>query len=173
MEELAMVHRPEYIKRVETFCQEGGGFWDVDTYLSPGSYKAALYAAGGTIEATTAVVNKEVPLAYALVRPPGHHAERDRAMGFCLFNNIAVAARAGLEAHGLKRILIVDWDVHHGNGTQSTFYDDPTILHFDVHQSPFYPGTGGQDETGHAWDHLTQQVETERSNAQYPTPNTQ
>jgi acetoin utilization deacetylase AcuC-like enzyme len=150
MEELAMVHRPEYVKRVEAFCQEGGGFWDVDTFLSPGSYKAALYAAGGTIEATKAVVNQEVPLAYALVRPPGHHAVRDNAMGFCVFNNIAIAAKYALKNLKIKPVLIIDFDIHHGNGTQQAFATSSEVLYISLHQSSLFPGTGLIGDVGTA-----------------------
>jgi acetoin utilization deacetylase AcuC-like enzyme len=116
--------------------------------LSPKSYKAALYATGGLMVAVEAVMRGEVDNAFALVRPPGHHAVRDRAMGFCIFNNIAIAAKFALSKFNLNRILIADFDVHHGNGTQDTFYTDPKVLYFSTHQYPFYPGTGWVDETG-------------------------
>jgi len=148
VEELSTVHAPGYISYVETFAQGGGGALDPDTIVSPGSYNAALKAAGGLIEAVDAVMAGEVKSAFALVRPPGHHAVRWEAMGFCLFNNIAVAARHAMDKHRLERILIADFDVHHGNGTQEAFYSDPRVLYFSTHQYPFYPGTGRVDETG-------------------------
>jgi acetoin utilization deacetylase AcuC-like enzyme len=116
--------------------------------MSADSYEAALYAAGGVIRATEAVMDGEVSSAFALVRPPGHHAIRERAMGFCLFNNLAIAAKYALARYELERVLIVDFDVHHGNGTQSTFYDNPQVLYISTHEYPFYPGTGSIEETG-------------------------
>ncbi len=148
MDELSAVHAPGYIPYVENFARKGGGWLDADTLLSPGSYNAAIYAAGGLIEAVDGVMRGEVDSAFALVRPPGHHATRWEAMGFCLFNNIAIAAKHALNSHGLERILIVDFDVHHGNGTQDTFYNDPGVLYFSTHQYPFYPGSGHFDEIG-------------------------
>ncbi|PIU54926.1 MAG: histone deacetylase [Chloroflexi bacterium CG07_land_8_20_14_0_80_51_10] len=147
-EELLTIHAQEHIEQVESYSQRGGGWLDGDTVASPGSYKAALYAAGGLLRGVDAVLNGEVNSAFALVRPPGHHATHNRAMGFCLFNNIAIAARYAQQQHGIERILIIDPDVHHGNGTQDAFYDDPTVLYFSTHQYPFYPGTGAVDETG-------------------------
>ena len=116
--------------------------------MSPASYEVALYAAGGAIKAVEAVMNNEVDSAFALVRPPGHHATRWQAMGFCLFNNIAIAAKHALANLGIERLLIIDFDVHHGNGTQEAFYTDPSVLYFSTHQYPFYPGTGSLEETG-------------------------
>lgn len=146
--ELLMVHTQEHIVRVESASERGGAWLDGDTFASRASYKAALYAAGGLLRATDAVFNGEVDSAFALVRPPGHHANATRAMGFCLFNNIAIAAKYAQQQRGLERILIVDPDVHHGNGTQDIFYDDPSVLYFSSHLSPFYPGTGDIDEIG-------------------------
>jgi acetoin utilization deacetylase AcuC-like enzyme len=120
----------------------------LDTFASPESYEVALLAAGGVLAAVDSVVAGEVSSAFCAVRPPGHHALPSRAMGFCLFNNIAIAARYLQKKHNLPKILIVDWDVHHGNGTQDVFYDDPTVLYFSVHQYPFYPGTGSRSEKG-------------------------
>jgi acetoin utilization deacetylase AcuC-like enzyme len=116
--------------------------------MSPDSYDAALYAAGGAIKAAEAVMKGEVNSAFALVRPPGHHATPKRAMGFCLFNNIAIAAKYALSKFGLERIVIIDFDVHHGNGTQEVFYDNPQVLYASTHQYPHYPGTGSIEEIG-------------------------
>ena len=148
LEELAMVHSQGFISYVQAFAERGGGWLDADTVVSPTSYDAALYAAGGAVKAVDGVLSGEVESAFALVRPPGHHALRWEAMGFCLFNNIAIAAKHALNSYGLERILIVDFDVHHGNGTEDTFYNDPSVLYFSTHQYPFYPGTGRFDETG-------------------------
>ncbi len=146
MDELTAVHQAQYISRVESYAQNGGGWWDADTMISPGSYKAALYAAGGSIAAVEAVMKKEVPCAYALVRPPGHHATNNNAMGFCLFNNVAVAASYALKNYNLSRVLIIDFDVHHGNGTQEAFAHNPYVLYISTHQYPLFPGTGHLDE---------------------------
>jgi acetoin utilization deacetylase AcuC-like enzyme len=148
VEELEMIHGPEYISYVKSKAEKGGGWLDPDTVISPKSYEAALYAAGGLMVAVEAVMKGEVDSAFALVRPPGHHAIRDRAMGFCIFNNVAIAAELALRKLNLNRVLIVDFDVHHGNGTQDAFYGDPKVLYFSTHQYPFYPGTGWIDETG-------------------------
>lgn len=148
IEELESVHASEYISYLRCKAEKGGGWLDTDTVVCPGSYRAALYAAGGVARAVEAVLNGEVANAFALVRPPGHHALREGAMGFCLFNNVAVGARFALNGFGLSRVLIVDFDVHHGNGTQDAFYADPEVLYFSTHQYPFYPGTGWLDETG-------------------------
>jgi acetoin utilization deacetylase AcuC-like enzyme len=119
-----------------------------DTPVSADSYQAALMAAGGVLNAVDAVMAGKVASAFCAVRPPGHHALKDRAMGFCIFNNVAIATRYIQKKHGLAKVLIVDWDVHAGNGTMAAFYDDPTVLQFDVHQSPFYPGTGSEEDRG-------------------------
>ena len=148
VEELSLVHHEQYISYIREVAQKGGGWLDADTVMSPNSYDAALYATGGVIEATEAVMNGEVASAFALIRPPGHHATPQRAMGFCLFNNVAVATKYALARYGLERILIIDFDVHHGNGTQEAFYDNPQVLYVSTHLYPFYPGTGGIDETG-------------------------
>jgi acetoin utilization deacetylase AcuC-like enzyme len=148
LEELEMIHAPEYISYVKSKAEKGGGWLDSDTVMSPRSYEAALYAAGGLLVAVEEVMKGEVDNAFALVRPPGHHAIYDRAMGFCIFNNMAVAAKFALSRFNLKRVLIADFDVHHGNGTQDAFYADPKVLYFSTHQYPFYPGTGWMDETG-------------------------
>ncbi len=148
MQELMLVHHKDLIDRVDTMAAAGGGWLDGDTVTSPASYDAAISAAGGMIRATEEVVTGRLDSAFALVRPPGHHATPKRAMGFCLFNNTAIAARYALKNLAIKRIMIVDFDVHHGNGTQDAFYDDPAVLYLSMHQFPFYPGTGDWHETG-------------------------
>lgn len=148
VEELSRVHSPGYISYVESCAQRGGGWLDADTVVSPASYDVACYAAGGVIAAVDAIMKGEVESALALVRPPGHHALRWEAMGFCLFNNIAIAAKHAIDSYQLERILIADFDVHHGNGTEDAFYDDPHVLYFSTHQSPFYPGSGHVNEIG-------------------------
>jgi acetoin utilization deacetylase AcuC-like enzyme len=120
----------------------------MDVPISAESYEAALVAAGGVLSAIDAVVEKKAANAFCAVRPPGHHSLKDKAMGFCIFNNVAVGAKYIQKKHNLSDILIVDWDVHHGNGTQATFYDDPSVLYFSTHQYPFYPGTGSEAEKG-------------------------
>jgi acetoin utilization deacetylase AcuC-like enzyme len=147
-EELAWVHTPEYIRSIEATRGRPFTVLDPDTGAGPESYAAALRAAGGVLQAVDAVLEGGRSGAFALVRPPGHHAEADRAMGFCLFNNVAVAACYALRRHGLRRVLIVDWDVHHGNGTMHAFYDSPEVLYFSLHQYPHYPGTGSVQEVG-------------------------
>jgi acetoin utilization deacetylase AcuC-like enzyme len=148
LEELEMIHAPEYICYVKSKAEKGGGWLDSDTVMSPRSYEVALYAAGGILVAMEAVMKEEIDSAFALVRPPGHHAIHNRAMGFCIFNNVAIAAKFALSQFNLNRVLIIDFDVHHGNGTQDAFYADPQVLYFSTHQSPLYPGTGWADETG-------------------------
>ena len=147
-ERLERVHTGQYIDLVKRVSEQGGGHLDMDTYVRSASYDAALMAAGGLVEATRAVLDAEVQNAFALVRPPGHHALRGRGMGFCLFNNVAVAARYALAERGLERVMIIDFDVHHGNGTQDEFETDPAVLYLSTHQYPHYPGTGYWDETG-------------------------
>lgn len=144
---LAQVHYPPYIEAIEKASLQGGGYWDPDTYISTGSYNAALLAAGAATAAVDSVM-AGARAAFALVRPPGHHALYMSAMGFCLFNNIAVAAQHATGKHKLERVMIVEWDVHHGNGTQDLFYSRPDVLFFSVHRYPFYPGTGDMTETG-------------------------
>jgi acetoin utilization deacetylase AcuC-like enzyme len=126
----------------------GGGRFDSDTVVSSRSYEVALSAAGAAVAAVDAVLEQPGRRAFCLIRPPGHHATQNRAMGFCLFNNIAIAAHRAITHHKLERILIVDWDVHHGNGTQDIFYSDPRVMFFSIHRYPFYPGTGAANETG-------------------------
>jgi acetoin utilization deacetylase AcuC-like enzyme len=147
VEELSLVHTKQHISYIKGVAGKGGGWIDADTVMSPDSYEAALYAAGGTILAAEAVMEGKVKSAFALVRPPGHHATPRRAMGFCLFNNIAIAAKHAL-ARYVERVLIIDFDVHHGNGTQEIFYDRPEVMYISTHEYPFYPGTGGVEETG-------------------------
>lgn len=148
LEAILAVHNPEVVELVRRAAYQGGAWLDPDTFVSPRSYDIALLAAGGACRAVDAVMRGEAPRAFALVRPPGHHSEPDRAMGFCLFNNIAVAAEHALNAHGLERVAIVDWDVHHGNGTQAAFWRNPRVLFISMHQYPFYPGTGSAAERG-------------------------
>lgn len=145
---LERVHEGRYVDLVRRIAGRGGGNLDMDTYISPGSYTAALMAAGGLVEAARAILDGEARNAFALVRPPGHHALRSRGMGFCLFNNVAVAARYLIAERGLERVAIVDFDVHHGNGTQEQFEADPAVLYVSSHQYPYYPGTGDWGETG-------------------------
>jgi len=147
-DELAYAHHPGYIARVEEVSARGGGHLDPDTYTTPHTYQAAATAAGSLIDLTLAVVDGTVQNGFALVRPPGHHATPNRAMGFCLFCNVAIAARAAQRQRGLQRVAIVDFDVHHGNGTQDIVYDDPGIFFCSSHQYPYYPGTGSLTETG-------------------------
>lgn len=141
-------HTPSYVNRVAATAGKPQVQLDPDTQTSPLSYEAACLAAGAAVSATRMLVGGEIKNAFCLVRPPGHHAEADRAMGFCLFNNVAVAAHYAISELKLKRILIVDWDLHHGNGTQHSFYDSKQVLYFSTHQSPLYPGTGASYEIG-------------------------
>jgi acetoin utilization deacetylase AcuC-like enzyme len=146
---LSLVHRPDYIDRVKRSCEAEIGWVDSpDAPASTDSYEVAIAAAGGVLAAVDAVMAGDVRNVFCAVRPPGHHALPGRAMGFCLFNNVAVAARYLQKRHDVSRVLIVDWDVHHGNGTQEVFYNDPSVLYFSVHRYPFYPGTGSASETG-------------------------
>lgn len=146
---LETVHSPAHIDRIACAVPTSGyAYLDADTPISPGSYRAALQAVGGTLAAIDAVMAGTVANAFCAVRPPGHHAEPTRAMGFCLFNNVAIGARYVQQRHGLSKVLILDWDVHHGNGTQTAFYEDPSVLYVSLHQFPWYPGTGGRDEVG-------------------------
>ncbi len=146
---LTAVHTAEYIQRVETECRNAPSFVDsMDTPVCSRSYEVARLAAGGVLVAVDAVVAGQVRNAFCTARPGGHHAMPDRGMGFCLFNHVAIAARYAQRQHQLERILIVDWDVHHGNGTQAIFYDDPTVLFFDIHQDHFYPHTGAMAARG-------------------------
>ena len=143
------LHSPTHVDHVAQLSDQGGLVAATpDTVASPNTYRAALLAAGAVQTAVRMVAEGDVPNAFCAVRPPGHHAEQSRPMGFCFFNNVAVGARYAQENCGLKRIAIVDWDVHHGNGTQHLFEEDPSVLFFSIHQYPHYPGTGGSNETG-------------------------
>ena len=146
-EEIARVHDPRHVERVAATAGRPRVVFDADTATSAQSYEAARLAAGGLVDLCAAVRAGEVANGFAFVRPPGHHAEESRAMGFCLFNNVAVAA-AALRATGIERVCIVDWDLHHGNGTQHLFEDDPSVLYVSTHQYPCYPGTGAVTEVG-------------------------
>jgi len=146
--QVARNHSPAHIEEVNLLCERGGGLIEADTVVSPRSYDAAMLAAGAACSAVDQVLTGGATQALALVRPPGHHAVQRRPMGFCLFNNIAIAARHALAAHDLDRVLIVDWDVHHGNGTQDVFWEDEQTGFFSAHRYPFYPGSGAHDETG-------------------------
>ncbi len=146
--ELLRCHHPRHLERVEEISRRGGGMLDSDTYTNAFSYEAALRAAGGAVDLTAAVLEGRLDNGFALVRPPGHHATPARAMGFCLFGNIAVAARAARFDYGLERVAVVDFDVHHGNGTQDVLLEDSSILFVSSHEYPYYPGTGAAAEIG-------------------------
>ncbi len=146
---ITRVHRADYLDRLERMRPETGIVRiDADTLMSPESYRVARLAVEGTLAAADGIMAGRFANAFCAVRPPGHHAEANRAMGFCLFNNVAVAARYLQQRYGLSRVFIIDWDVHHGNGTQHIFDEDPTVFYFSIHQFPFYPGTGRADEHG-------------------------
>jgi acetoin utilization deacetylase AcuC-like enzyme len=146
---ITQVHTPSYVASLNQHVPLSGRVsLDPDTSMSPGSLNAAYLAAGGALAGVDAIMAGQVDHVFCAVRPPGHHAEAGRAMGFCLFNNVAIAARYVQRKYGLSRVLIVDWDVHHGNGTQHSFEDDPSVLFFSTHQYPHYPGTGREDERG-------------------------
>jgi acetoin utilization deacetylase AcuC-like enzyme len=144
---LERIHPPSYVRSIEEFCRAGGGAIDVDTVVSPGSWRAALHAVGGAVALVDALM-AGARTGASVHRPPGHHAEAARAMGFCLFNNVAVAARHALDAHGAERVLVLDWDVHHGNGTNDIFHTTPEVLFASIHQWPLYPGTGAAEDRG-------------------------
>ncbi len=147
-DEIASVHSPSYIDFIAGTEGKDHVILDPDTVTSPETYHIAKLAAGGLCNAIDSVMNGEVDNAFAFVRPPGHHAGRHTAAGFCIFNNVAIGAMHAMLKHGLKKILIVDWDLHHGNGTQSIFYREPRVLYFSTHQYPYYPGTGSMQEIG-------------------------
>ena len=145
---LLAVHPGSHVDAIEDLSARGGGMIDMDTAATPGTYEAARRGAGGACGVVDALLADGAPAAVSGMRPPGHHAETERAMGFCFFNNVAVAARHAQRAHALERVLILDWDVHHGNGTTEIFDADPSVLVVSIHQSPLYPGTGRADELG-------------------------
>ncbi len=145
--EIEYIHSPSYIQEVRELCKQGGGFLDSDTPVSKDSFEVALLAAGGVFSAIDRVV-EDLDSAFCLIRPPGHHALKSKGMGFCLFNNVALGARYAQNKHHLRKVLILDWDVHHGNGTQEAFYHDPSVLYFSLHRYPHYPGTGNIKEIG-------------------------
>jgi acetoin utilization deacetylase AcuC-like enzyme len=147
-EQVFAVHDEALWRQVQRLSASGGGRIDADTFVNASSFDAACHAAGAAVAAAEAVIREE-SLAVALVRPPGHHATPRRAMGFCLFNNVAIAAQHAIDALGLDRVLILDWDVHHGNGTQDIFYESPQVFFSSIHQFPFYPGTGHWKQVGH------------------------
>jgi len=146
-DELALVHDPAYVDLVRSVGEAGGGWLDYDTLITPGTYEAACHAAGAGLVAAERILAGDLRRALCLVRPPGHHARPSRGMGFCIFNNVAMAARR-LLSQGLERLLIVDWDVHHGNGTEEAFYEEPRVFYLSLHVSPFYPGTGRAEDRG-------------------------
>ena len=148
MEEIIFCHTKEYVEHIKKFCERGGGYLDPDTYTNEHSFNAAAVAVGSSIDLTKAVIKGELKNGFALLRPPGHHALNNRSMGFCLFGNISIAAKAALNQQGIERVAIVDFDVHHGNGTQALIGDDPNIFFISTHQYPFYPGTGSLREIG-------------------------
>jgi acetoin utilization deacetylase AcuC-like enzyme len=147
-EQIARVHPPDHIERIRALSAAGGGAIDLDTPVSPGSFDASLHAAGGAVFGVDRILGGGESFVFCALRPPGHHAETSQPMGFCLFNNAAVAAAHALEAHGAERVLVLDWDVHHGNGTQEIFYGSSQVLFISIHQSPLYPGTGAVREQG-------------------------
>ncbi len=142
------IHRKEYIETVKKLSAEGGGMLDMDTVVSRETFDIALLAVGGVLSAIDAIMDGTIRNGLCLIRPPGHHAMPERGMGFCIFNNIAIGARYIQKKYKMRKIAIIDWDVHHGNGTQAAFYDDPTVFYFSTHQFPHYPGTGSIDEVG-------------------------
>jgi acetoin utilization deacetylase AcuC-like enzyme len=147
-ERLERIHEPGHVETVAAMAERGGGHLDPDTVVSPNSFDVARLAAGAACDAVDRVLAGEDKTALCLVRPPGHHALPERAMGFCLFSNVAIAASVARDEHQLDRVMVVDWDVHHGNGTQDIFYADGQVGFFSIHRWPFYPGTGDSDETG-------------------------
>ncbi len=147
-EEIELVHPKTYIQKIKQVAESGGGWLDADTHVSPRSYEAALRSTGAALEGLERIFAGELDNAFCLARPPGHHATATRGMGFCLFNNNAVAARFAMEKFGVKRVFILDWDAHHGNGIQDIFYDDDRVLYVSLHQYPHYPGSGSYHEVG-------------------------
>jgi acetoin utilization deacetylase AcuC-like enzyme len=147
-EDIMRCHSVALIEHIHDLCARGVPFVDLDTVISPESYEVARLAAGAALVGIDCVFGGDTNNAFALVRPPGHHATSDRAMGFCLFNSAAIGARYAQARYGAERVLIIDWDVHHGNGTQDIFYRDPSVFYFSTHQYPYYPGTGSVNERG-------------------------
>jgi acetoin utilization deacetylase AcuC-like enzyme len=147
-EDIARCHREDLIYEIESMCKRDESFIDADTRISAESFEVARLAAGAALTAVDAVMSEEGGHAFALIRPPGHHATVSTAMGFCLFNNAAIGARYAQVKYGVERVLIIDWDVHHGNGTQEIFWEDPSVFYFSTHQYPYYPGTGSSGERG-------------------------
>lgn len=148
VEEIGLVHPQAYIEMIKKISDTDGGSLDADTVVSAASYQAALHAAGAPLTAIDLIMKGEAENAFCLVRPPGHHATPARGMGFCLFNNVAIAAKYLQSQYRLEKVFVVDWDVHHGNGTQDAFYHDPTVFYCSLHRYPFYPGSGRKEETG-------------------------
>lgn len=148
IDELTLVHDRAYIESIQAICAAGGGRLDVDTVASEGSWDAATAAAGCVLDAVDMTIDGRATRSFSAVRPPGHHAVRDHSMGFCIFGNVALGATYARAVHGLDRVLVVDWDVHHGNGTQALVQNDPGIRFLSMHQWPFYPGTGAADDRG-------------------------
>jgi acetoin utilization deacetylase AcuC-like enzyme len=142
------IHPLEYIQLIEEYSKHAPGNLDMDTVISSETYRVALLAVGGVLAGVDGVMQGRVKNVFCAIRPPGHHAEPNRGMGFCIFNNVAIGARYVQEKYGLKKVLIVDWDAHHGNGTQKAFYSDPSVYYFSIHQYPFYPGTGKESDKG-------------------------
>lgn len=148
VEQISLIHPPEYVSMVKDACAQGREYLDGDTMVCADSYHAAILAAGAVITSVDLILEDRVKRSFCAVRPPGHHAERNKAMGFCLFNNIAIGAEYAIKIKGLKKVFIIDWDVHHGNGTQNAFYDRDDIYYLSMHQWPHYPGTGAPEERG-------------------------
>jgi acetoin utilization deacetylase AcuC-like enzyme len=146
--QLERIHPAEHIEHIRSTAAAGGGWFDADTVASAGSWEAALHAAGGACALVDSVMTREAPTAFAGLRPPGHHCEVARPMGFCLFNNVAVAAQHALDNHGVERVVVFDWDVHHGNGTNDIFHARRDVLYISIHQSPLYPGSGPLRDVG-------------------------
>ncbi|MEA2425716.1 MAG: hypothetical protein QOH13_2126 [Thermoleophilaceae bacterium] len=146
--QLERIHTPGHIERIRSMAEGGGGWFDADTMASRGSYNAALHAAGGACAMVDSLMTREAATGFAGLRPPGHHCESAQPMGFCLFNNVAVAARHALDAHGAERVVVFDWDVHHGNGTNDIFHASREVLYISIHQAPLYPGTGPLRDAG-------------------------
>jgi acetoin utilization deacetylase AcuC-like enzyme len=146
--QLERIHPPEHVEHIRSTAQSGGGWFDADTVASPGSWDAALHAVGGACAVVDAVMARQAPTAFAGLRPPGHHCEAAQPMGFCLFNNVAVAAQHARDSHGAERVAIFDWDVHHGNGTNDIFHSRRDVLYVSIHQSPLYPGSGPLRDIG-------------------------